>query len=483
MGANLRTHWLPNGRIEQVMPALSAWLSAKGFEPIESPSHVWPLLVGHGHLGVRGLVLAENERGVAVCYSEVWSEGDRLIFELRRLGPVLLEIWLHDSDIWGYRLFRDGETIASFCSNPRFFGREDYDEETLRLGRNGDAKLLTHTLGVPEQEQALRELQTKKRVFAESLTDDFAELIGASALALDYLDWQELGVHAFQNETHEVADHRVRAILYVARTEPAQRAWNLHRIPARQAAQSVPGEFVGDPAVITDDMMWTIAVLRALAIPIGLLIRAVALPIGLVLRYRPQWILGRLRAPLGTAEEPALRRALRELALNEGGSESQGFVQQGERFVHRGCGVALTPAPGVTIDPSPPRSDLCLLRVFEQVGMLSVRDFDSTEALLGNLPGEVLEDLHETTPDRLPLRFVTCETTREMAVALGHRAGRSRNGKSASDEPVAPPRIFFAFVQEERFVYLLNMGLHERQDDSAEALKATMRSFQRAPVV
>jgi hypothetical protein len=99
--------------------------------------------------------------------------------------------------------------------------------------------------------------------------------------------------------------------------------------------------------------------------------------------------------------------------------------------------------------------------------------------LLGNLPGEAVEDLCETTPDGLPLRFVTCETTKEMAVALGHRGGRSQNGKTASDEPVAPPRILFVFVQEERFVYLLNMGLHERQEDSAEALKTTMRSFRR----
>ncbi|HEV7281675.1 MAG TPA: hypothetical protein VGN57_15845 [Pirellulaceae bacterium] len=477
MGANLRTHWLPNARIEQVQPALDAWLSAKGFEPLEGPSPVWV-----ERLGGRGLVLAENEAGVAICYSEVWSEGDRLIFELARLGPVLLETWLHDSDVWGYRLFRHGETIAAFCSNPRYFGSEEHDEDAIRLGRNGDARLLTETLGIPEKEQALRDLQVRRRVFAESLTDEFAELVGAPALALDYLDWQELGVHELQNGEREVADHRIKAIAYVPRSLPGQRAWDLHRVPSRQVVQPVPGEFVGDPAVITEGMLWTIAVLRALAIPIGLLIRTAALPIGLVLRYRPQWILGRMRAPVGTAGESSLRRALRELTVDEANGDSQGsvqgFVQQGESYVHRGYGVALTPAPGVTIDPSPPHSCLCLLRVDEQVGMLAVRDFHSTEMLLGNLPGEVVEDLHETTPDGLPLRFVACEVAQAKAVALGHRAGQAQR-KHASDEPPPPSRIFFAFVQEERFVYLLNMALHERQEASAEALKATLRSFRR----
>lgn len=476
MGANLRTHWLPQATIDEVEPAVTAWLSAKGFEPIERATSVWVQ-----HLGGRGLVLTENDRGVSVAYSEAWGEGDRLIFELRRLAPTLLECWMHDSDIWGYKLYSGAEVVASFCSNPRYFGGQDYDEEAIRLGRNGDARLLTQTLGLPEKEQALRDLQVKQRVFAEYLTDAFADLIEAPALAVDYLDWQELGVHAFPKGIKEVAGHRIRAIVYVPRSAAGERSWNLHRLPVRQASSPVPGEFVGDPAVITDGMIWTIAILRALAIPIGLLMRAATLPILLVLRFRPQWLLGRERGPLESDERSPFRRALDEAAMAEAHARrsSKGFVQEGEAYVHAGYGVRFVPAPGVTIERSPPHSDLCMLRLGDVVGMLSVRDFDSTETLLGNLPGEAVEDLQETTADGLPLRFVTCETAREMAFALGHRGVGSPNRKSASDEPAAPPRIFFAFVQEERFVYLLNMGLLERPEDSAEALKATMRSFRR----
>lgn len=508
MGANLRTHWLPGVRIDDVEPAIGAWLSAKGFEPIERPASVRVQ-----HLGGRGVVLTENDRGVVIAYSEVWGEGDRLIFELCRLGPTLLECWLHDSDIWGYKLFRGSEVVASFCSNPRYFGGEQHDEDAIRLGRNGDARLLTATLGISEKEQALRDLQVKRAVFAESLTDAFADLIEAPALALDYLDWQDLGIHAFREGNREIAGHRIRAVVYVPRSLPGKPAWDLHRIPARQASLPVAGEFVGDPAVITDGMIWTIAVMRALAIPIGLALRAAMLPILLVLRYRPQWILGPTRASSGLEERSPFRRALWEIAKEEAGdADSRGFVQRGEAYVHSGYGVAMTPAPGVAIEASNPHESLCLLRIGEQVGMLAVRDFDSTEMLLGNLPGEIVEDLRETTPDGLPLRFVLCEMDQAAAVAQRQQNRRtfeanrpagarrwfenwfaSRSAPAEADaaaepapsetdepdEPVAPPRLFLAIVQEERFVYLLNMALHERQAASADALEATMRSFRR----
>jgi hypothetical protein len=509
LGANLRTHFLPRVRIEQVEPAISAWLSAKGFEPIDRPTSVWVQ-----HLGWRGLVLTENDRGVAIAYSEAWSEGDRLIFELTRLGPVVLECWLHDSDIWGYKLYRGSEVVASFCSNPRYFGGEQHDEDALRLDRNGDARLLTETLGVPEKEQALRDLQVKRRVFAENLTDAFADLIEAPALAIDYLDWQELGAHAYHEQALEIAGHRIRAVVYVPQSLPEKPGWDLHRIPARQASLPVPGEFVGDPAMITDGMIWTIAVMRALAIPIGFMIQAAMLPILLVLRFRPQWILGRMRGPLGSEDRSPLRRALWETAKEEATEPSRGFVQEGDAYAHAGYGVRFVPAPDVTIESSPQHSDLCLLRVSEQVGMLAVRDFDSTETLLGNLPGPILEDLRETTADGLALRFVTCELAHAAAVAQlyqlhqarlaqqAKRASRSRGwfgswfaSRSESqepdpasspageekEEPVAPPRLFLAIVQEERFVYLLNMALHARQEASADALKATMRSLRRSP--
>lgn len=511
MGANLRTHWLPGVRIEQVEPAISAWLSAKGFEPVDRPANFWP-----HHLGGRGLVLTENDRGVAIAYSDVWTEGDRLIFELHRLAPTVLECWLHDSDLWGYRLFREGETIASFCSNPRYFGGEQHDEDAIRLGRNGDARLLTETLGFPEKEQALRDLQTTRRAFAESLTDDFADLIEAPALALDYLDWQELGAFAYPAGTRMIADHSIRAIVYVPRSLPGQRAWDLHRIPARQLSPPDPGEFVGDPAFISESMLWTIATMRALAIPIGLLMRTAALPILLILRFRPQWILGRMGGSSENADRSSFRQALWEAATEDADElsrrSSADLVPEGEAYLHVGYGVRFVPAPGVTIEPSSSYS--CLLRIGEQVGMLAVSDFESTETLLGNLPGEILEDLCETTADGLPLRFVTCDLAHASEVVRAREMHRARQAEKArrtarsrgwfgswfarrsapskpdpstasssalegSDEPSAPPRLFLGIVQEERFVYLLNMALHERPAASAEALKATLLSLRR----
>jgi lysophospholipase L1-like esterase len=48
---------------------------------------------------------------------------DRLVFELNKLRKPLLELWVYDSDIWGYRLRNAGRLVASFNTNPTYFGR------------------------------------------------------------------------------------------------------------------------------------------------------------------------------------------------------------------------------------------------------------------------------------------------------------------------------------------------------------------------
>ncbi len=56
-----------------------------------------------------------------------------------RLRTETLRLWMYDSDIWGYSLFRDGEKSDAYDSNPHYFTElpDEFDE-------NSYTKVLTH---------------------------------------------------------------------------------------------------------------------------------------------------------------------------------------------------------------------------------------------------------------------------------------------------------------------------------------------------
>ena len=61
------------------------------------------------------MFLLTRGRWCIVVYSRSFDEGDRLRRELDGF-PVWLELWIADSDAWGYTLFEQHEATAAFAS-------------------------------------------------------------------------------------------------------------------------------------------------------------------------------------------------------------------------------------------------------------------------------------------------------------------------------------------------------------------------------
>jgi hypothetical protein len=130
MGTWSRNFLVPKGNPNTLRDTLVGWLERKGFDlaekipPFAEPSD-----------DDRALCLVSNAHWSIILYSESFKEGDRLLTELNDL-PVLLEVLIADSDVWGYDLIENGELTASFNSNPRFtrvrrFGIASGDRRTL----------------------------------------------------------------------------------------------------------------------------------------------------------------------------------------------------------------------------------------------------------------------------------------------------------------------------------------------------------------
>jgi hypothetical protein len=163
------------------------WLRAKGFvESTDVP------LFPFDENNDRGLVLAFDGQWTTVAYSHWDSEGERLAFELKKIFPVILEIWVYDSDIWGYRLQEAGKLVASFNSNPRYFG----SPPELELPVNGDPRLLCEAIGRPELAQEIKRLQSLRAVFKEQIANRFCQTLGVDLAGVDYHDLSDSGVEA-----------------------------------------------------------------------------------------------------------------------------------------------------------------------------------------------------------------------------------------------------------------------------------------------
>lgn len=162
-----------HGRVDVV---LRSWLEAKGFQEIVDE----PIFDLERDIE-RGYFLLWNERWTVVAYSDI-EESERLTFELAgKLELPVLHLWTYNSDLWGYALHRDGQVVSAFNSNPRYFGSEEEAE-----GPN-DVPALLGTCGLsPQKTKAVQKLQRKKKVFVESVCEEFAELIGAGPSATQY---------------------------------------------------------------------------------------------------------------------------------------------------------------------------------------------------------------------------------------------------------------------------------------------------------
>ncbi len=157
----------------QVADAVARWLERKGFEEVSSDELRFEI----DEEIERGFFLVWDARWAIVLHSH-YEEMERLALELGGLGHPVLGLWLHDSDIWGYELSRDGEVVSAFHSNPRYFGPAE-----APLGPN-DIDALADVTGV--EAAAIRDLQSRRAVFKERVCEAFARRLGIAPAASQY---------------------------------------------------------------------------------------------------------------------------------------------------------------------------------------------------------------------------------------------------------------------------------------------------------
>jgi hypothetical protein len=262
MGADFRTFSVRRASGPEVRELVVSWLGAKGFEPCDETS-LFPFDVETE----RGVVLSETPDWTTIAFSHGFEEGDRLVFELKKLNKPLLEVWVFDSDVWGYRLHESGKLVASFNSTPRYFG----GPPDLELPRNGDPELLCEMCDLSVEPRKIASIQRKWAVFKEGVAERFCDEIGAEAAVCDYRDFDEVRLEAGQYTTADGT--RIERMFFVRGGKSRQSfAPSLHEIVFR-----VPRAPQMDPQLAA----WQ-AEMQAQLAPLMILMRVVGWGFGLI---------------------------------------------------------------------------------------------------------------------------------------------------------------------------------------------------------
>ena len=223
MGANIRTFSVRRATGQEARDLVVAWLGAKGFEICDETS-----LFPFDPETERGVVLTETSDWLTIAFSHGFEEGDRLVFELKKLDKPLLEAWVFDSDVWGYRLHDSGKLVASFNSRPRYFG----GPPELELPRNGDPELLCEVCDLPVEPRKIASIQGRWAVFSEGIAERFCAEIGAEAAACDYRDFDEVQLEPGQYTTADGT--KIERLFFVRRNYSRRSsAGSLHEIVFR----------------------------------------------------------------------------------------------------------------------------------------------------------------------------------------------------------------------------------------------------------
>jgi hypothetical protein len=183
MGGFLRNFLVRRSDPERLKAAITTWLERKGFDPVARPP-LFPCEKDYE----RGLFLVSNPDWTAVIYNKSIDEGDRLLQHLHE-EACILEVWIHDSDFWGYELYERGDLTVAFNSNPTYFGQNDQ-----KLPVNGDPDRICRLLELVGREARIARMQKRRAIFSEELLIEFCEIIDAPAggLYFDVVeDWNE----------------------------------------------------------------------------------------------------------------------------------------------------------------------------------------------------------------------------------------------------------------------------------------------------
>jgi hypothetical protein len=234
MGTFLHSLAIPKAGAEEVRGLVCRWLAAKGFQR----RHDLPLFPCEED-GERGLFLFSNEHWVVVHYSHFLDEGERLLFELSKLNKPILRTWVHDSDLWGYDLFQDGDVTATFNSHPNYFGSVA-DAASLRTG---NPELVCEACGVAGAVEMVARLQRERALFKEEICRHFCAALGVPPAGLDYRDIEGCDVAA--RGPVRVGDFQMESLFFVdpyrAGQEPAP---SLHALEfhSESESQEIPAE-------------------------------------------------------------------------------------------------------------------------------------------------------------------------------------------------------------------------------------------------
>lgn len=263
MGTKLRTWTIPSSRGADVTDCLIDHFERRGLALADGDS----LFDAPGD-DERWLVVAADERFTVVVDTD-WEEHERIGWELARLASPLLELWVYDDDIWGYRLFEGRDEIESFDSNPRYFGGDAPDSPC-------DATALCKAIGSVGREAELRALFRQKNVFALRSLQRFAAAIGVPGGACAWEDWLY--------EEPETRGYTV-ARLRFARARGGPVAVDLHSARYPRFLPAPRG--VADNPPVPDDVAARFAALQVLGMVFSAvfwLLRLVLAPVGWLIR-------------------------------------------------------------------------------------------------------------------------------------------------------------------------------------------------------
>ncbi len=273
MGTWNRNFLVHHAKADVVRNKVVHWLERKGFDQsVDAP------LFDDFADDERYLCLVSNLEWTIVLYSEAFLEGDRLLAELQT-WPIILQVTIADSDVWGYDLLEDGELTASFNSNPRYFGGDDQ-----KLPINGDPERLCRVLGLPGREADIRRCQRAKVLFSDFPCRSFCQVLGASAGALHPGDF-DLRIPGSGSPT-EIAGWRIEPLRFERRRpfgeEPPGRI--LHSLAVRQfETREVPQS---DDPDLKRNLQRQVQAIRLLFLPFALIGKVLGPVIGWWLRRK-----------------------------------------------------------------------------------------------------------------------------------------------------------------------------------------------------
>jgi hypothetical protein len=272
MGAFLDTVSVRSGDAAAIKELIVRWMRAKGYEQrLEAPLfplREWGALNEEGR-DERGVFLVCNGQWTVALYSHMLTEGDRLIFEMGRLPAPVLRTWVHDSDLWGYKLHKDGEVLAEFNSEPRYFGEADGPSGS----QDGDPTLVCAVCGLGGLEEELATLQRGRALFIEGFCRRFCALIGASPAGFGYNDLADSALD--QAEPVTLGAFRVEHLYFARRGEPPVAPPDLHGVPIRTSEEEVtlPQEPSATERMHLQAMQFYVRLIVLLLWPLVLLLR------------------------------------------------------------------------------------------------------------------------------------------------------------------------------------------------------------------